>query len=43
MSARTFSLIFRFIGDQIAINNENFEKNIWNIYPPEPQKKKIKF
>ena len=24
----------------ITISNEDCEKNIWNIYPPEPQKRK---
>ena len=31
MPASKVCYTFRFIDDLIAINNENFEENIWNI------------
>ena len=32
--------IFRFRNDPITFNNENFQKNIWNIYPDQLELKK---
>ena len=40
IAARKFCYTFRFIDDLITINNENFEKNIRNIYPAELDLKK---
>ena len=40
ISARKIFRTFRFIDDLITINNENFEKNIRNIYPAELEPKK---
>ena len=40
MSAQVFCHKFRFIDDLITINNENFEKNIWNIHLAELEHKK---
>ena len=40
ISARKNFRTFRFIDDLITINNENFEKNIRNIYPAELEPKK---
>ena len=35
MLYQKFCYTFCFANDLIAINNEYFEKNIWNIYPAE--------
>ena len=40
ISARKFCYTFRFIDDSITISNENFEKNVQNIYPTELKLKK---
>ena len=40
ISARKIFRTFRFIDDLITINDENFEKNIRNIYPAELEPKK---
>ena len=40
-SAYKFSYVWRFIDDLSAVNNDNiFENNIPNIYPPELELKK---
>ena len=35
ISAQKFGSTFRFINDPITISNENFKRNIQNIYPAE--------
>ena len=36
-----FCHTFRFIDDLIIINNEDFESDIWNVYPAELELKKV--